>query len=316
MRAAEGDAAGKCRLGLASGAWREQSIFCWARRGEKGGGAGGEQHRRQQTPAEPVQQQALHLAESGGRCRPQEGGPWRRGAASAKKRSSGSPLPATVGSQARSSTDQPLNTRTFLMLPAWNEPSSLAGGRGVEVAHRARLVGDDDGKRVEAVAEIDRNESVAGLGHSLTPFKLGRDGQIEDGDKGDDRHREQDRERARKAHRRALEEVIDEHASRDRAWCSPIRARYGSAPWRRGGRPWCAGAEMWVSTTLVRGSKWKLHTRSKSMVRVSTRPLLRIRTSSRRNSRGCRSMGAAARHLAGDEVHLRGRRRATPSRRP
>ena len=50
-----------------------------------------------------------------------------------------------------------------------------------------------------------------------------------------------------------------------------------------------------TSTTLVRGSKWKSHTPSSSMVRVTTWPSRRIRNSSSRNSRGCSSMRCPAR---------------------
>lgn len=43
---------------------------------------------------------------------------------------------------------------------------------------------------------------------------------------------------------------------------------------------------IWVSTTEVLGSNWKSHTRSSSIVRVTTRPSCRTRTSSRVNSLG------------------------------
>ena len=74
---------------------------------------------------------------------------------------------------------------------------------------------------------------------------------------------------------------------------------------------------MCVSTMFVFGSKWNSHTCSSSIFRVTTRPSLRSRNSSSRNSRGCRSMLlAAAPDGARDEIHFEiaglqhGRRRA------
>src|SRR3954467_3332502 len=65
---------------------------------------------------------------------------------------------------------------------------------------------------------------------------------------------------------------------------------------------------MWVSTTLVFGSKWKSHTFSSSIVRVTTRPALRKRYSSNLNSCGWRSTRGGGRgpHLRRREIDAAG----------
>ena len=103
----------------------------------------------------------------------------------AKKRSSGSPLSATIGSQARSSSPQPVNRRTFCTLPARNAPSSAAQQEdAVEVAHRLGFLGDDRGEIVEALLPVDGLQRVA---HLLDPLadvalELGDEREVEDGD--------------------------------------------------------------------------------------------------------------------------------------
>ncbi len=88
-----------------------------------------------------------------------------------------------------------MNTLTFCTLPAWKEPSSRRKQEdAVEVAHRLRLVGDDDGQRVEAVLGIDGDERVARLLDALADVarELGAERQVEHGDERDDGQREQD----------------------------------------------------------------------------------------------------------------------------
>ena len=148
-------------------------------------------HRRDQTPAETVQQDALHLAQ-------------RAVAAADEQMPFGDRRPhgeeavvgiALVGDHRQPGAVElaPAAEQAHVLHVAGTERSVFGAQQedAVEVAHRLRFLGDDRGEIVEALLGVDGAQRVAHLLDTLADvaFQLGDEREVEDRYERDDGER-------------------------------------------------------------------------------------------------------------------------------